>query len=434
MRVRARRTWMLMLTAAVCLGGCPGEDTSDVGTGTADAGPPPDPYHDVVTPDPGLDAQTVIRRGPYLQAPAPTQVTVSWHTNGPSTSRVALVQPDGSERTVEGTTFQQLPTTEDSVAAGVLPEGYQHEVVLRGLLPNTVYTYRVLSAATPLTAQFTTAPLAGDNFRFLVMGDTRTNSAEHQQVVDAMARVVDMAPGGMVPRFVVNTGDLVAAGGSEDNWDTFFGIERTLISRVPLLAVFGNHEVILGRTIFEGLFTPPPSNTSPSERWYSATLGDVHLATIDVYALNLEPHLQWLQEDMSASTAPFKLVFLHPPLFTMSLHEPEVALRADLLPVLRAAGVQAIISGHNHCYERYDADGLQSVVTGGSGAPLYGVDEHPTADNGTAQRVVAQSTFHFMDARVDGQSLTFEVYSVPDGSRVDCFVLTAQTVGATPCP
>jgi len=413
-----------LLVLVACTGTTKGTDDKG-SSSTGDAGHP-DPFQLMVTPVASLNATTPLRQGPYLQAPGLGTVTVSWHTDAASESVVSFGLVGGLTSRVTGTVFQQQPTTEDALAQGTLPTGYQHEVVLTGLTAGTAYHYTVESVSTPLDGTFTAPPDAGEGYTFFLMGDTRTNATEHGSVIAAMARVQDN-PGPLgKARFVVNTGDLTAAGGTESLWDTFFTVERPLLANVPLLAVFGNHEVIMGRTIFEGFFRPPPSNTSPSERYYSATIGDVHIATVDVYALELEPHLEWLQRDLTSSNAPFKMVFMHPPLFTMSNHLPEVALRAQLQPVLQAGGAQLLVTGHNHVYERFMQGGIRYVVTGGGGAPLYGINDNANADNGTATRITAASTLHFVQGSVDGRKMKLEVISVPDGTRVDCFVVDAD--------
>ncbi|MEW5855388.1 MAG: metallophosphoesterase family protein [Myxococcota bacterium] len=422
------------LPLALLLAACPQPEpaTPDASTTAPDAGAP-NPYQDHVTPDPSLDAVTPVRRGPYLQAPGVGTVTVSWHTDDPSSSRVSVGREGEAAQEVTGVVFTQRPTTAETALAGSLPEGFQHEVVLTGLQPGARYVFKVTSAKEPHPGgTFVAPPQPGDAFSFLVMGDTRTRASEHARVVQAMSGALDGA--GDV-RFLVNTGDLVAVGGDEENWDVFFTTEAPVLSRVPLLPVFGNHELILGRTIFDSFFKAPPTSSSTSDTWYSAVVGDVHLATVDPYALPTEPHLEWLLQQFQASHAPFKLVALHAPLYTRSNHEPDVELREELLPVLRAAGVQVVLSGHNHCYERWFGEGIQFVVTGGGGAPLYGVDDHPDADNAGAERKAAQSTLHFLRAEVNGTRLRVESISVPDGATVDCFMVdTAQPGVDLACP
>lgn len=386
----------------------------------------------IVEPNPSLDTTTTLRRGPWLNAPSAGTVTVSWSTTEASSSRVELTPEGGQAQVVEGIVFLPVPTTPDPVVAGTIPTDYQHEVVLDGLVPGQSYTYRILSAADPKPqGTFTGPPERGDDFSFFLFGDTRSNHADHTDVITSMVALVERE--GPVA-FVVHTGDMVSTGGTIGHWDTFFEIEAPLISRSPILPVFGNHEAFLGRTVYESLFAIPPSSTSPSVRWYSVDMGDIHIATIDPYAMEMEPHLDWLEEDLASSTAKFKILAVHAPLFTFSNHPPAFALRDALLPILQASDVHLVVSGHNHLYERFFGHGIHFVVSGGGGAPLYGADDNPEADNSGAARLVADESMHYVFGRLTGDSIRFEAHTVPDETLIDCWVIDAFQPGAElPC-
>mgnify|MGYP002065297736 CR=1 FL=1 len=74
-----------------------------------------------------------------------------------------------------------------------------------------------------------------------------------------------------------------------------------------------NHDFLLGRTSFEAYFNAPPTSTSGSDRYYSADIGNVHVTVVDVHTLEMEPHEEWVESDLAASNAPFKVVAIHPP-------------------------------------------------------------------------------------------------------------------------
>lgn len=395
--------------------------------GCGDDSATPPPGQKIVKPDPSLDPSATIRRGPYLNAPSPGTVTVSWTTTEPTSSRVELTPEGGTPTQVEGVVFQPVPTVEDETIAGTLPDGYQHEVTLDGLVAGTRYTYRVLSSGDPKPeGTFTAPPERGDDFSFFLFGDTRSNDDDHAAVISAMT--TREASGGLAA-FVVHTGDMVTTGGSDSQWDKFFEIEGPLVGHVPMIPVFGNHEALFGRTIFEGLFATPPSSTSPTDRWYSVDIGDIHFTVIDPYSAEIEPHFDWAEQDLADSDAKFKILTLHPPLYTFSNHAPAYDLRDTLLPILQATDVHLVLSGHNHLYERFFGSGIHFVVAGGGGAPLYGADDNLDADNAGATRMAADSSLHYISGRLTGDQLRFEVYSVPDETRIDCFVIDSAQPG-----
>ncbi|MDY0003739.1 MAG: metallophosphoesterase, partial [Polyangia bacterium] len=269
----------------------------------------PPPGKELVKPDPALDPVTTIRRGPWLNAPSAGVVTLSWTTDVASSSRVELTPEGGQAQVVEGIVFRPVSTIDDPILAGTLPTTFQHEVVLDGLISGQRYNYRILSAGDPKPeGSFLGPPELGDDFQFFLFGDTRTNDASHTEVISSMADLI--AREGPVA-FILHTGDMVSTGSSEDQWDEFFVIEGPLLKESPILPVYGNHEAILGRTTYEGIFANPPSSTSPSDRWYSVDMGDLHIAVLDPYCMEFEPHLDWLEEDLASSTAKFKILAVH---------------------------------------------------------------------------------------------------------------------------
>ncbi len=365
--------------------------------------------------DPALDGRTTILAGPYLQAPGQGTVTVMWYTDLRSGSRVEFGPTDAYGSKAQGRTFQQEPDNPDELISGNPLSGWMHEVRLTGLQPGQTIHYRVLSAPQPtqdasFLVQNDSAP-----FSFLVFGDTRTDNDTHAQVIATMVREVPAS------LFAVNSGDLVTMGDSENQWLDFFRIEAPLISHTPLLAVFGNHELTLGRTKFQAFFKAPPSSSSDSDLHYSYDVGSLHLAVADVYEDQWDPNRAWLEEDLRASRAVLKVVVIHPPLYTFSNHPPDLDLRSWLVPLCQETGVQVVFSGHNHGYEHFFGQGIHFVITAGGGAPLYDVDAHPEYDSTGAQRIVGLSAYHFVRGDVSGDTMRLEALSVPDATRIDCF-------------
>lgn len=391
---------------------------------------------EVFTPDPSLDDSAVVLKGPYLHAPAEGTLTVNWETAEPASSRVMVAPVGEAEQEVTGIVYRQLPSTTDSLLVGMVPTNYQHQVILTGLQPGHEYTYRVVSAMDEPGGTFRAPPAPGDDFSFVVFGDNRTGDDAHGRVI---AGIMDVSDTEGLPSFVINTGDMTMTGGSDSNWTNFFQIEAPLMARVPTLATFGNHDFILGRTSFEAYFRAPPTSTSTSDRYYSADIGDVHITVVDVYTMDFEPHEDWVEADLAATDRPFKIVALHPPLFTNSNHSPHFVARDALVPIFEAYGVQLVVAGHNHCYERFTGYGSYYITTGGGGAPLYGVDDNLEADNGEAQRNEAESAFHFLWATVSGNEMTLKVIAGDDGTapvdtEIDCFKVIAGEKVTAPIP
>lgn len=78
------------------------------------------------------------------------------------------------------------------------------------------------------------------------------------------------------------------------------------------------------------------------------------------------------------------IVAFHRPYFTLSRSRPNLAAREAVHGRLRRGPVKLVLTGHNHCYERFEVDGITYVMDGGGGAGLYDPNDH--ADEIEAER------------------------------------------------
>jgi 3',5'-cyclic AMP phosphodiesterase CpdA len=305
---------------------------------------------------------------------------------------------------------------------------FDHVVALRGLLPATTYHYRIALGGAPAGEDhvFTTPPT--DPFapvRFGVIGDTGTGEATE---LAAIARLEAEAPD-----FVLHAGDLAYDHGTELQVLRRFTIPfASLMSRRPLFAALGNHDVATenGRPFLDAVVLP----TNPvdgGEKYYSTTWGGCHVAVLDGNS-DLSPasaQMGWLAADLAASPAPWKFVLLHHPVWSSSDHGGRVDLQASLAPVCEAHGVDVVFSGHDHDYERSypmvgstptDAGdepdytspaGPVYVVTGGGGQTLYDAGKGPFT-------AVSVSAHHVTIVDVAGSTLTVTAVAL-DGTVLD---------------
>ena len=78
---------------------------------------------------------------------------------------------------------------------------------------------------------------------------------------------------------------------------------------------------------------------------------------------------------------------MHHPPFSISLHGGQRDLRERWTPLFERYGVTAVFSGHDHCYERAERNGVHYFVSGGGGAPLYGRGQRAAAiDKAAAEK------------------------------------------------
>lgn len=295
---------------------------------------------------------TKIIKGPYVQFITPTSATVLWELN----------QADsGWVRYGEG--------RECRWALGTAVPKKFHEYTLYGLKPDTLYYYTVYSGGVKSRVEsFRTQPLETSRLRFVVYGDSRSNPGVHTEVARLIQR--------LRPDFILHTGDLVGAGRSYGLWGKeFFSPLRRVLASIPLYPALGNHEQ--NSPLYYRFFHLPAP-----EAWYSFKWGNAGFFCFDSNRTGevLEEELRWLAEALSRSTAEWKFVFFHHPLFSAGPHPSAASLRKSLHPLLSRYGVDIAFCGHNHLYQRTfpistrASEGASPVIyitTGGGGAPLY---------------------------------------------------------------
>jgi len=334
----------------------------------------------------GAEIPEVIAIGPYLTHLGKDQVTVSWHTLRPTAGRVEHTA--GSEKLHE--TKVERPAT-------------YHDVTLAGLPPATECRYRVVvdGAATPFF-RFTTAPAGAAPFRFAKYGDTCTNPQQHRAVALAMRS--------HKPAFVVHTGDFIPQGDTGRRWrEEFFDPARELLAECAVFPTLGDNDLRAIRSFCDYF-------RLPRERaWFTWSFGNVDFFALSPYE-PLDPNSpqgQWLEKTLAASTAPWKIVALQEPPYSSGLHGSQHGVRRALLPVLLKHGVDMLLAGSEHSYERTHAIGagpepsanaMVHIISAGGGQRLYPIEPQCW----TAHAV---SKHHFCLFDVQGDEITLTAYS-----------------------
>ncbi len=197
-----------------------------------------------------------------------------------------------------------------------------------------------------------------DAVRFVVKGDWGDGSAAQAAVTRRMCGEARRAPFA----FVLTTGDnFYPAGAATDA--TWTRPERCLIRLgVPWRATWGNHD--LGGTGTAVQLRSP-------RRYYAFTSGPARVVVLDGNAPDDPGQLAFLRREMSARWAGARIVSVHQPLRTAGVHPPADTARRLWGPLLRRGRVALVLQGHNHMYERIEADGTTYVTTGGGGAQVY---------------------------------------------------------------
>jgi acid phosphatase type 7 len=239
---------------------------------------------------------------------------------------------------------------------------------LRNLPVGPAIRYRVRSAvgATP-EYSFRIGTEKGKRFRFAAFGDTRSGHSVHRSIVEAIDReMVD---------FTVHTGDMVDRGGRQEQWTRFFQIERPLLVDTPIMPLVGNHDVS-GRDYFRRYFLH--ALWSRNEHYFVRDWGQLRIVGVDSGIECREGCSQYYFAERAlaegAKQGKLMVMALHYPPYSSGAHGSSPDVQGPISDLARRHGVELVLTGHDHNYERTKSiEGTTYVVTGSSGAPIRAV-------------------------------------------------------------
>ena len=306
----------------------------------------------------GSDGGVRVTRGPYLQRGTPSGVVVRWRTDLASDSRVRFGPAVGA---LNGSAGSATLTTE-------------HVVALSPLAPDTSYVYSVGTAAVALAGgdaahTFRTPPLAGTakRTRIWVVGDAGTGSAAEARVRDAYASFA----GGVSPDLWLMLGDNAYSSGTDAEYQRgVFDVFQGLLRASVLWPTLGNHDGVSANSALQSgpyydIFSLPAAAeaggvASGTEAYYAFDYGRIHFICLDSYGTDRTPGgamAHWLATDLAATSADWVIAFWHHPPYSKGSHDSDsavelVEMRQNILPILEDGGVDLVLSGHSHAYER----------------------------------------------------------------------------------
>lgn len=305
---------------------------------------------------PGI-AQTVVR-GPYLQSGSPTAVTVRWRTDIPADSEVIWSQSFGF---VQGTATIPGSRTE-------------HAVRIAGLIPDTVYWYSVGTSAGPLVygpdQWFRTPPPIGARrpVRAWILGDSGTAGSTAARVRDAYLNLTGARPTDLW----LMLGDNAYPSGTDAEYQAaVFAMYPGMLRRSVLWPTIGNHDAISTITVpaaagvYYDIFDLPAAGEagglpSGTEGYYSFDHANVHFVCLNS-AQGDVPYFTamaaWLQADLAATAQEWVVAFWHHPPYSKGSHDSDTEallafMRQVYVPILEAGGVDLVLTGHSHSFER----------------------------------------------------------------------------------
>jgi hypothetical protein len=267
---------------------------------------------------------------------------------------------------------------------------------LVNLSPNTEYSYRVGDGAHwSDQSAFSTARQKTSAFKFLIFGDSQATvtgdspyGVWHNTVHNAFKANPDA-------KFIVNVGDMVDLGQSGAHWNAWFAAAKGVIDRIPEMAVTGNHESYGSRDTMRPQYwmaqwvLPQNGPGDLKGRVYSYDYGPVHIVALDSqqeeqkqYGDIFKVQQAWLDADLAASKAAWKIVFFHKPPYGVHPKRNTTDIRAAFSPILEKYHVDLVFNAHDHGiartyvikdgrYMKKPSQGTIYYVSGQSGGKIY---------------------------------------------------------------
>ena len=194
--------------------------------------------------------------------------------------------------------------------------------------------------------------------RFAVIGDMGTGDQPQYDVANQMTKFHETFPFD----FVIMLGDNLYGGSSPGDYATKFErpYKALLEAGVKFYASLGNHDNSNER-FYE------PFNMA-GQRYYTFKKGNIQFFALDSNYMNPE-QLAWVDGRLKGADATWKICFFHHPLYSDGqFHGPDLDLRKRIEPLFMKYGVDVVLSGHEHLYERIQPQhGIYYFIEGSSG-------------------------------------------------------------------
>jgi hypothetical protein len=319
-------------------------------------------YSDVGDNNPSAKGIKIIQ-GPYLQSGTRSSMIIKWRTDEPTSSRV-----------VYGSDFDNL---DESI---ILEENnIKHEVLIDGLKENSKYYYCIgnkeeLFIRDDPSYYFITSPDADHSsiVRIWAIGDFGTGDVHAKRVKNGYLKYkrdnhTDVW---------LMLGDIAYYFGKEEEFQrgVFNDIYTHIMRNTVIWPTPGNHDMRSADSQtqtgpYYDVFTVPTNGEaggipSGTEAYYSFDYGNIHFISMDSEDTPREVHgkmAQWLRTDLENDNHTWKIAYFHHPPYTKGTHDSDrdidsrgrmKHMRENFLPILEEHGVDVVLSGHSHIYER----------------------------------------------------------------------------------
>ena len=304
-------------------------------------------------------------RAPYIQMLTSDSVVVRWLTEESQLGVLHFGEDSSHMATIE---LEASPTK-------------NHSIKLSDLKPATKYFYQVgevsgFQAFDSDKHWFYTHPEDTVNTRVWVIGDSGAPGETVNQVRDSALDWMQAHPlegeqssnTSPLINIWIALGDIAYRSGTNDQFQAaLFDTFEDVVANTSLWPVYGNHDD--RRWTYFRIFDLPENAeaggvASGTENYYAIDYSNIHFVMLDSQGSDRSANgdmASWLKQDLAKNTKPWLIAAFHHPPYTKGSHDSDDAgdsrgrmrdMRENILPILEKAGVDIVLSGHSHMYER----------------------------------------------------------------------------------
>lgn len=340
-------------------------------------------------------------------------VTVSWTA---SEQYRGVVRCDGRE--IEADSIEVTPG-----------EYYRYYAEISELEPDKTYKYKVGDGKNMSEdGAFSLKAAESDSFSFLYIGDIQYQLRDRDyeiwgnNIKQAYDDNDDVS-------FALFAGDMVDKAPDTDDWTAFFTNAEPVFSQLPMMSTVGNHETSITPGMYVKMMAMPEDGVIPEEV-YSFDYGDCHFVSLNSCLFMDERKSQenyedtvtevnrWLKEDLEASKARWKIVYMHHPMYPV-VEDDDIysELRDNWEAILRDAGVELVLCGHQHAYMRTEEINDITYIMANSGEKRsYYVKENTEIPDYV--ECFYEDGANYLRIDVTEDDITVNAYSM-DGRKID---------------
>jgi acid phosphatase type 7 len=332
----------------------------------------------------------------------PDHITLSW-TGDPATTMTITWRTDPTIESCyveydKGETLSKKARQAKAESHDFKTDTGEYKIfsaTLASLSQDSKYTYRIgYNGRQTKAFSFTTAKNNAKAFKFLIFGDSQSSIAGDAPYSVWRETVHKAYQANSDVKFMVNIGDLTDYGLQGAHWNAWFAAAKGVIDSIPIMPVSGNHESYGPRKVappqyyLEQFSLPQNGPEGLKGHAYSYDYGPVHFTVLDSQQLEqqqsgdiLKPQQAWLEADLVASKALWKIVFFHRSPYGVKPKRDEEEIRKAFCPILEKYHVNLVFTAHDH-----------------------GVARTPPMKNGAAMKTAAEGTIYIVAGQSGGKT------------------------------